>query len=87
MLKVRDLDSRPQWVVASLLAMSTLLLRREVPAHVYLSRFRDKDKFTGVASDEPTPLWDADAMDNAMWCPESLDVTEIQRPKAFVQAA
>ena len=30
-VKVRQLDSKPQWVFASLLALSTLLWRREVP--------------------------------------------------------
>ena len=33
LLKVRELDAKPQWVYASLLALSTLLWRRGVPAH------------------------------------------------------
>ena len=44
---------------ASLLALSTLLWRKEVPAHEYVSRFRDKDKFTDVTLDDLAPL---------MWC-------------------
>ena len=33
LLKVRELDAKPQWVYASLLALSTLLWRRDVPTH------------------------------------------------------
>ena len=33
LLKIREPDAKPQWVHASLLALSTLLWRREVPAH------------------------------------------------------
>ena len=39
LLKICDLDTKPQWVYASLIALSTLLWRREVPAHEYVSRF------------------------------------------------
>ena len=38
-LRVQELDAKPQWVYASLLALSTLLWRREVPANEHVSRF------------------------------------------------
>ena len=69
-----------------MLALSTLLWRREVPAHEYVSRFRDKEKFTDVALDELAPVVDADAADNWVWCMESLNGDEIERLKDFVLA-
>ena len=84
LLKVRDLDSKPQWVFASLLALSTLLWRREVPAHEYVSRFRDKEIFTDTALDEVAPVLDSDALDNEVCCLEPTDDAEIDRLRAFI---
>ena len=86
LLMVRELDAKPQWVYASLLALSTLLWRREVPAHEYVSRFRDKEKFTYVTLDDLAPVADSDAADTEVWCLESMDDDEIDRLKAFVLA-
>ena len=86
LLKVRELDAKPQWVYASLLALSTLLWRREVPTHEYVSRFRDKEKFTDVTLDDVAPVMDSDAADNEVWCLESMNDEEIDRLKAFVLA-
>ena len=69
LLKVRELDAKPQWVYASLLALSKLLWRREVPAHEYVSRFRDKEKFTRVTLDDAAPVMDSDAADTELWSP------------------
>ena len=79
LLKVRELDAKPQWVYASLLALSTLLWRREVPAHEYVSRFRDKEKFTDVTLDDVALVADSDAADTEVWCLESMDDDEIDR--------
>ena len=86
LLKVRELDAKPQWVYASLLALSTLLWRREVPAHEYVTRFRDKDKFTDVTLDDLAPVMDSDAADTEVWCLESMNDDEMDRLKAFVLA-
>ena len=69
-----------------MLALSTLLWRREVPAHEYVSRFRDKEKFTDVMLDKLAPILDLDAVDNEVWCLESMNGEEIERPRAFVLA-
>ena len=71
---------------ASLLALSTLLWRREVPAHEYVSRFRDKEKFTDVTLDDLAPVADSDAADTEVWCLESMDDDEIDGLKALVLA-
>ena len=71
---------------ASVLALSTLLWRREVPAHEYVSRFRDKEKFTDVTLDDLAPVAHSDAADTDVWCLESMDDDEIDRLKAFVLA-
>ena len=84
LLKVRELDAKPQWVYASLFALSTLLWRREVSAHEYVSRFRDKEKFAEVTLDDLAPVMDFDAADTETWCLESMDDEEIDRLKAFV---
>ena len=86
LLKVSELDAKPQWVYASLLALSTLVWRREVPAHEYVSRFRDKEKFTDVTLDDLAPVMDSDAADTEVWCLESMNDEEIDRLKAFVLA-
>ena len=86
MPKVRELDAKPQSVYASLLALSTLLWRREVPAHEYVSRFRDKEKFTDVTLDDLAPVMDFDAANTEVWCLESMNDEEIERLKAFVLA-
>ena len=86
LLKVMELDTKPQWVYASLLALSTLLWRREVPAHEYVSHFRDKEKFTVVTPDDLAPVADFDAADTEVWCLESMDDDEIDRLKTFVLA-
>ena len=86
LLKVRELDAKAQWVYASLLALSTLLWHREVPSHEYVSRFRDKEKFTDVTLDDLAPVMDSDAPDTEVWCLESMDDDEIDRLKAFVLA-
>ena len=70
----------------SLLALSTLLWRREVPAHMYVSRFRDKEKFTDVTLDDLPPAMDSDAADTEVWCLESMNDDELDRLKAFVLA-
>ena len=85
LLKVRELDAKPQWVYASLWALSTLLWRREVPAYEYVSHFRDK-KFTDVTLDDVAPVMDSDAADTEVWCLESTNDEEIDRLKAFVLA-
>ena len=85
-LKVRELDAKPQWVYASLLALSTLLWRGEVPAHEYVSRFRDKEKFTNVTLDDLAPLTDSDAAHTEVWCLDWIDDDEIERLKAFIVA-
>ena len=86
LLKVRGLDAKPQWVYASLLALSTLLWRREVLVHEYMSRFRDREKFTDVTLDDLAPMMDSDAADTEVWCLESMDDDEIDRLKAFTLA-
>ena len=58
LLKVWELDAKPQLVYASLLALSTLLWRSEVLTHEYVSRSRDKDKFTDVTLIDTTPVMD-----------------------------
>ena len=60
LLKDRGLDA-PQWVYASLLALSKLLWRREVPTQDYMSCFLDKDKFIDVPLDDVAPVMDSDA--------------------------
>ena len=84
--KVRELDAKPQWVYASLLALSTLLWRTEVPAHEYVSRFRDKEEVTDVTLDDLAPVRDSDAADTEVWCLESMNDDEIDMRKAFVLA-
>ena len=59
--EVRELDAKRQWVYGSLLAPCTRLWRREVPAHEYVSRIRDKETFTDVTLDNLTLLMDFDA--------------------------
>ena len=86
LLKVRELDSKPQWVFASLLALSSLWWRTDVPAHEYVSRFRDKEKFADAMLDKLALVTDADAVDNEAWCLESMDDPEIERMRAFVNA-
>ena len=84
--KVRELDAKPQRVYASPLALSTLLWRREVLTHEYVSRFRDKDKFTDVTVDDLAPVMDCDAAVTQDRCLESMSDDEIDRLKAFVLA-
>ena len=55
--------------------------RREVRAHEFVSRFRDKKKFTDVTLDELAPLQDSDALDNEVWCLESMNDEEIERSR------
>ena len=86
LLKVRELDAKPQWVYASLLALSTLLWRIEVPTHEYVSCFWDKDKFTDVTLDDLAPVMDFDDADTEVWCLESMNDDEIDGLKAFVLA-
>ena len=69
------LDAKPQWVYASLLALSTLLWRREVPARAYTSRFWDKKKFTDVTLDEWAPFQDSDAAEDWDVPPEAMGRT------------
>ena len=85
-LKVRELDAKPQWVYASLLALSTLLWRREVSAHKYVSRFRDKEKSTDVTPNDLALVMDSDAAYTEVWCLESMNDEEIDRLRAFVLA-
>ena len=85
-VKVRELDSKPQWVFASLLALSTLLWRREVPQHEYVSKYKDKEKFTDAILDELAPVVDADSADTEVWQLESMDDDELTRLRSFVQA-
>ena len=85
-LKVRELDSKPQWVFASLLALSPLLWRREVPKHEYVSKYKDKEKFTDATLDELAPVVDADSADTEVWQLESTDDDEFTRLRGFVQA-
>ena len=84
--KVRELDAKPQWVYASLLPLLTLLWRREVPSHEYVSRFRNKEKFTNVTLDDLAPIMDSDASDTEVRCLESMNDEEIDRLRAFVLA-
>ena len=86
LLKVRDLDSKLQWVFARLASLSTLLWRREVPAHEYVFRFRDKEKFTDATMHELAPVLDNDTIDNETWRLQSMDDAELDRRKAFVLA-
>ena len=86
LVKVRELGAKPQWVYASLLALSTLLWRREVPVHEYVSRFRDKEKFTNVTLDDMAPVAESDAANTEVWFLESMDDDEIDRLKTFVLA-
>ena len=58
LLKVRELHAKPQRVYGSLPAVSTRLWRTELLAHEYVSRFRDKDKFTDVTLDDLAPVMD-----------------------------
>ena len=60
--------------------------RREVPAHKYVSRFRDKKKFTDVTLDDLGPMMDSDAADTKVWCLESMNDEDINRLRAFVVA-
>ena len=60
--------------------------RTEVLAHEYVSRFRDKEKFTNAMLDELARVTDADAVENEGWCLELMDDTEIERMRAFVNA-
>ena len=85
-VKVRESDSKPQWVFASLLALSTLLWHREVPQHEYVSKYKDKEKFTDTTLDELAPLVDADSADTGVWQLQSMDDDEITRQRDFVQA-
>ena len=84
LLKITVLDAKPQWFYASLLALSTLLWRKEVPAHKYVSRFRDKEKFTYVTLDDLAPVMDCDAANTEVWCLESMNDEEIDRLRALV---
>ena len=86
LMKIRELDTKPRWVYAGLLALSALLWRREVPAHEFVSRFREKEKFIDVTLDEWARVMDSDAADNEVWCLESMNDEEIERPKAFILA-
>ena len=86
LLKVRELDAKPQWVYASLLALSTLLWRREVPAQEYVSHFRNKEKFGDATLDDLAPVMDSDATDTGVWCLESMIDEEIDRLRDFVLA-
>ena len=54
--------------------------------HKYVSRFRDKDKFTDVTLDDLALVMDSDAADTEVWCLESMNADEIDRLKAFVLA-
>ena len=85
-VKVRELDSKPRWVFASLLALSTLLWRRELPQHEYVSKYKDKEKFTDATLDELAPVVDVDFADTEVWRLESMDDDEITRLRGFVQA-
>ena len=73
LLIIRELDAKRQWVYSNLLALSTLLWRREVPAHEYVSRFRDKEKFTYITLDDLAPVMDSDAADTEVWCLKSMN--------------
>ena len=84
--KLRESDAKPQWVYASLLALSTRLWRKEVPAREYVSRFRDKDTFTDVTPDDLAPVMDCDAADTEVRCLDSMNDDEIDKSKAFVPA-
>ena len=86
LLKVRERDVKPQWVYASLLALSTLLWRGEVPTHEFVSPFGDKDEFTDFTLDDLAPVMDSDATNNEVWCLESMNDDEMDRLKAFVLA-
>ena len=86
LLKVRKLDTKPQWVYASPLALSTLLWRNEVATQEYVSRFRDKDKFTDVTLDDLAPVMHSYAANTEVWCVESMNDDEIDKLKAFVLA-
>ena len=57
-----------------------------MPAHEYVSRFRDKEKFTNVTLDDLAPVMDSDAADIEVWCLESMNNEEIDRRRAFVLA-
>ena len=82
----QGLAAKPQWVYASLLALSTLLWRSKVPAHEYASCFRDKEKFTDVTLDDVARVMDSDAADTEVWCVESMNDEEIDRLNAFILA-
>ena len=84
--KILELDAKPQWVYASLLALSTLLWRREVPVHECMSRFWDKEKFTDVTVDDLACVMNSDAANTEVWCLDSMNDEEIDRRKAFVVA-
>ena len=86
LLKVRELDTKTQWVYASLLALSTLLWHTEVPAQEYVSRFRDEEKFTDIRLDDLAPVMDSDAADTEVWCLESMNDEEVDRLRAFFLA-
>ena len=86
LLKIPELDAKTQLVYANLLALSTLLWRREVPAHECVSRIWDKNKFTNVTLDEPAPVMDSGAADTEVWCLNSMNDEEIDRLRAFVLA-
>ena len=55
-----------------------------MPAHEYVSRFRDKEKFANVNVDDLAPVANSDAPNPEVWCLESMDDDEIHRLKAFV---
>ena len=57
----------------ALLALSVLAWRLEVPQHEYVSKFKDKEKFTHAALEEIVPIADTDLLDK-------------ERAKGFVQA-
>ena len=85
LLKIREQDAKPEWVYASLLAMSTLLWRREVQAHEYVSRFPDKENSPMSCS----MTWHQTVMHRTTRCGaclESMNDEEIERVKAFVRA-
>ena len=57
-----------------------------MPAHEYVSRFRDKDNITDVTLDDPAPVLDSDGTDTEAWCLEFMNDDENGTLKAFVLA-
>ena len=85
LLKVRELDAKPQWLCQSAGPVCSAVAQRGA-SHEYVWRFRDKEKFTDVMLDDLAPLMDSDAADTEVWCLESMNDEEIDRLKAFVLA-